>query len=94
MVVNVGDREEMKRLLGKSGTRENRKPEDTAVLDGSGKDAQFHDYGRMAALLRSLIRNRNLARNHHLDLGTHALLHGRHEKLTVYQDAISFVVWV
>jgi hypothetical protein len=36
--------------------------------------------GRMAVLLGSVIRNRNLARNHNLECGTHELLHCHHER--------------
>ena len=35
---------------------------------------------RMAVLLGSVIRNRNLARNHNLECGTHELLHCHHER--------------
>jgi hypothetical protein len=41
--------------------------------------SSFHASGRMAVLLRSVIRNRNLARNHNLDLGMHVRLHFHHE---------------
>ena len=50
------------------------RPHDDRGTDGIGLG------GRMAVLLGSVIRNRNLARNHNLECGTHELLHCHHER--------------
>ena len=54
---------------------------DILAAEQTPDNPALHDAkGRMAVLLGSVIRNRNLARNHNLECGTHELLHCHHER--------------